>query len=227
MEPEFNHAEDMLRRVSPEGRAIAHRERMERQRRTTRQIGACLVLGFILWLATFILAQMGIAGPAVGWGALLLFAIGCAAIFVQMRSRKVTLAQLPAVPLPAVAPRVGEWLQEQRRMLPPPAQPLVDDLSRHLSALGPQLATVEPNGPASNAVRKLIAVDLPELVERYRNIPPSVAPAEATGQLVQGLQIIEGEIGRMSSDLASGSFDALATQNRYLQLKYDAGLSGS
>jgi hypothetical protein len=153
--------------------------------------------------------------------------IGCAAIFAGLRPKRVTISQLPAVPLPQVAPRVGDWLQQQRSSLPPPAQPLVDDLTRQLSVLGPQLAKIEHDGPASNAIRKLIAVELPELVERYRNIPPSLAPSEAAGQLLQGLQIIEGEIGRMCGDLARGSFDALATQNRYLQLKYDAGLSGS
>jgi hypothetical protein len=227
MEPAFNNAEDMLRRVSPEGRAIAHRQRVERQRRTTRQVGLCIVLAITLWLITIGLSLAGVTGPPVTWGAIVLFLIGCAAVLARFRPRRATIAKLPAAPLPQVAPRVGEWLEEQRRSLPPPAQPLVDNLTRQLSALGPQLAKVEPDGPASNAIRKLIAVELPELVERYRNIPPSVAPAEAAGQLVQGLQIVEGEIGRMSSDLASGSFDALATQNRYLQLKYEAGLSGS
>ena len=227
MEPAFNNAEDMLRRVSPEGRAIAHRKRVERQRRTTRQVGLCVVVAVALWLITLLLSRFGVSGPAVTSGAIVLFLIGCAAILVGLRPRQVVISQLPAVPLPQVATRVGEWLEEQRRSLPPPAQPLVDDLTRQLSGLAPQLANIEPNDPALSAVRKLIAIELPQLVDRYRNIPPSGAQAEAAGQLVQGLQIIEGEIGRMSSDLASGSFDALATQNRYLQLKYDAGLGGS
>jgi hypothetical protein len=227
MEPAFNNAEDMLRRVSPEGRAIAHRQRLARQRRTTRQVGLSVVLAVAVWLLSAGLRQIGVSSSAAAFASIVLFLIGCAAIFVRLGPKRVTIEQLPAVPLPAVAPRVGEWLEDQRQYVPPAAQPLLDNLTRHLSALGPQLAKVEPNGPASTAIRKLIAVELPELIQRYRNIPPSVAPAEASGELVQGLRIIENEIGRMSSDLASGSFDALATQNRYLQLKYDAGLSGS
>ncbi len=227
MEPALNNAEDLLRRVSPEGRAIAYRQRLERQRRTTRLIGFCLALAIAVWIISAGLRQTGVSSSAAAFAAIVLFLVGSAGIFVWLRPRRVTVAQLPSVPLPAVTHRVGEWLEEQRQFLPPPAQPLLDAVARHLSALGPQLAKVEPDSPASTAIRKLIAVELPELVERYRNIPPSVAPTEATGQLVQGLEIIGGEIGRMSSDLASGSFDALATQNRYLQLKYDAGLSAS
>jgi len=227
MEPQFNQAEDMLCRVSPEGRALAHRERMERQRRTNRQVGLCLLLAVALWLAVLALGAAGIAaGTGVDAGALLLFLLGCAAIFVGFRRKPVRIAELQAVPLTAVPSKVGDWLEQQRNLLPAPAIPVIDSLTRQLSALGPQLAAIERD-PGAGAVRKLVATELPELVERYRNIPASVAPAEAGTQLVEGLKIIDGEIHRLSSDLASGSFDALATQNRYLQLKYDAGLSGS
>jgi len=227
MEPQFNQAEDMLRRVSPEGRALAHRERMERQRRTNRQVGLCLLLAVALWLAVLGLGAAGIAaGTGVDAGALLLFLLGCAAIFVGFRRKPVRIAELQAVPLTAVPSKVGDWLEQQRNLLPAPAIPVIDSLTRQLSALGPQLAAIERD-PGAGAVRKLVATELPELIERYRNIPASVAPAEAGTQLVEGLKIIDGEIHRLSSDLASGSFDALATQNRYLQLKYDAGLSGS
>jgi hypothetical protein len=226
MEPQFNQAEDMLRRVSPEGRALAHRERMERQRRTNRQAGLCLLLALVLWLAVLGLEAVGIAGTGVVAGAIALFLVGCAAILLGFRKRPVRIAELQAVPLTAVPSKVGEWLEQQRNLLPAPAVPVIDSLTRQLSVLGPQLAAIE-HDPGANSVRKLVATELPELIERYRNIPSSVAPAEAGTQLVEGLKIIDGEIHRLSSDLASGSFDALATQNRYLQLKYDAGLGGS
>jgi hypothetical protein len=227
MEPQFNNAEDMLRRVSPEGRALAHRERMERQRRTNRQVGLCVLLAFMLWLAVLALGAAGIAvGTGVVAGAILIFLLGCAAILLGFRKKPVRIAELQTVPLTAVPAKVGDWLEQQRNLLPAPAIPVIDSLTRQLSVLGPQLAAIE-HGPGANAVRKLVATELPELVERYRNIPASVAPAEAGAQLAEGLKIIDGEIHRLSGDLASGSFDALATQNRYLQLKYDAGLSDS
>lgn len=225
MEPAFNRAEDMLRRVTPEGRALAHRERVERQRRTTRQIGLCVLLAVILWITMLGFARAGLVlGSAIIAAAVFLFVAGCGAIFFLLRPRSVKSAELPGVPLPSVPSKVGEWLEQRRGLLPSPALPLVDSLVRQLSTLGPQLMKVEPESPASTAIRKLISMELPELVERYCNVPPSMAAGEPTSQLIQGLQIINGEIGRMSSDLASGSFDALATQNRYLQLKYEAGL---
>jgi hypothetical protein len=227
MEPAFNHAEDMLRRVSPEGRALAHRQRVERQRRSTRLVGLCVLVAAVLALALYLLGLAGIAiGGAIEAGAVAIFVVACAAILWTKRPKVVTAATLPVIPLTALPSRAGDWLEERRGLLPPPALPLVDALTQKLSGLGPQLEKVEADGPGAAAIRKLIAVELPDLVERYRNIPASVAPAEATAQLTQGLQIIDGEVGRLSSDLASGSFDALATQNRYLQLKYDAGLGG-
>lgn len=39
-------------------------------------------------------------------------------------------------------------------------------------------------------------------------------------QLIEGLSVIDAEIGRMSEQLASGDLDKLATQNRFLELKY-------
>src|SRR5438270_7492665 len=96
MEPALNNAEDMLRRVSPEGRAIAHRQRLERQRRTTRQVGLCVVLIIAVWLLSAGLLQMGVSSSAAAFAAILLFLIGAAVIFVRLRPRRVTIGQLPA-----------------------------------------------------------------------------------------------------------------------------------
>jgi hypothetical protein len=39
-------------------------------------------------------------------------------------------------------------------------------------------------------------------------------------QLVEGLDIVESEISRMTRQLAAGELDALATQGKFLELKY-------
>jgi hypothetical protein len=39
-------------------------------------------------------------------------------------------------------------------------------------------------------------------------------------QLVDGLSVVDGEIARMTAQLASGDLHKLATQGRYLELKY-------
>ena len=42
----------------------------------------------------------------------------------------------------------------------------------------------------------------------------------ADAQLVDGLALIDGEVARMTEQLARGAFDEVATQGRYLELKY-------
>jgi hypothetical protein len=228
MEPPLNQAEQMLRRVSPEGRALAYRERMERQRRTNRQIGLLFMLVAMIALVLFALAKAGIElGIFAGLIAAIIFLIGAAAIIVRGRRSPIVATKLGQAPLAGLPLMAGGWLEQERSALPAPAIPLVDSISRHLSSLGPQLESIEQNGPGANAIRKLIAVELPALVERYRDIPASVERPDANAQLVDGLKIIDGELARLSSDLANGSFDALATQNRYLQLKYEGGVGTS
>ena len=79
--------------------------------------------------------------------------------------------------------------------------------------------------PAAHEIRKLLADHLPELVTGYQSIPAPLRREERNGrvpekQLIEGLSVIDAEIGRMSEQLASGDLDKLATQNRFLELKY-------
>ncbi len=39
-------------------------------------------------------------------------------------------------------------------------------------------------------------------------------------QLVEGLRVVDEELGRMGADLAHGDLHRLATQQRYLEIKY-------
>jgi hypothetical protein len=92
--------------------------------------------------------------------------------------------------------------------------------------MGPQIARLSPNEPAAQAVKRLLAVELPGLIERHQSVPPSLrgrvrqAGQSADDHLVNGLAIIRQEVSRMSEQLARGDVDALATQDRFLELKY-------
>ncbi|MFP5455352.1 MAG: hypothetical protein ACLGHK_07630, partial [Alphaproteobacteria bacterium] len=73
--------------------------------------------------------------------------------------------------------------------------------------------------------RKLMAEELPELVEGYKQVPEGMRRAERNGsspdrQLVEGLKVVDDELRRMGEQLVSGDLDKLATQGRYLELKY-------
>lgn len=133
----------------------------------------------------------------------------------------------PAVPrrealvgadLPQLPAEASVWLAAQRRALPAPAVQLTDTLTRRLDELSPKVARLDPREPAADAVRKLIATEVPNLVEGWRDVSASLRGVpQANGrtpdaQLVDGLQLIDDEIARMTEQLARGALDEVATQ---------------
>ena len=74
--------------------------------------------------------------------------------------------------------------------------------------------------PAAREVRRLVGEELPELIRGYQRVPQQLRRQGPDAQLVEGLRVVEGEIARMTEQLASGDLDKLATQGKYLELKY-------
>lgn len=133
--------------------------------------------------------------------------------------------QLGQVPLKALPRTTEAWLDTQRRALPAPVLGLVDSIGVKLEILGTQLVALDEQAPAAFEVRKLIGEQLPELVKGYMRVPEPLRRVERGGltpdqQLAQGLQVIDDEIAEMSTQLAQGDLDLLATRGRYLQIKY-------
>ena len=133
--------------------------------------------------------------------------------------------ELPKVDLKQLAGRTEIWLEAQRPALPAPAKSLVDDIGVQLDLLAPQLQALDPSTPAAASIRKLVGEDLPELVGGYRRIPEPLRRETHAGrtpddQLIDGLRLIEREIGSAARSLATGKLDELATRQRYLELKY-------
>ena len=225
-------AVEMIRRVSPEGRERAKRERERRKRAAARIAGRVILAALVIVVATSIV-EFGVhpLGSAGVVAAMLAFAIACVAIVTTSRSRTVDATSLSVERLDRLPKQTQTWLEERRRALPPACTPLLDSISIRLGELAPQLSTVEVGGPAAAAVRRLLATDLPALVAGYQGVPPSlrsragVAGRCADTQLLDGLAIIDGEMRRMSEQLARGSLDELATQGRFLETKYE-GSSG-
>jgi hypothetical protein len=140
--------------------------------------------------------------------------------FPEMRAE-----ELPKVDLKQLAGRTEIWLEAQRPALPAPAKTLVDGIGVQLDLLAPQLQALDPASPAAANIRKLVGEDLPELVGGYRRIPEPLRREAHAGrtpddQLVDGLKLIEREIGGAARSLAAGKLDELATRGRYLELKY-------
>ena len=226
-------AEEMLRRVSPEGRAQARRERAARARRRNRLLAQ---LAFAALASLLVLASLSqVIAPAVSVviAAAVMLALSML-IVARTRPRSPGREALVGVDLAALPTEVSMWMAAQRRSLPAPAVQLTDTLGRRLDDLAPQLARLDPREPAADAVRKLISVELPGLVEGWRGVPLSLRGVPQTdgrtpnALLVEGLALIDAEVSRMTEQLARGALDEVATQGRYLELKYrgDGGLNG-
>lgn len=133
--------------------------------------------------------------------------------------------KLRDAPLKALPSQTGRWLDAQRPTLPAPAINLVDRIGVRLDALGPQLAALDDREPIAADVRKLVGEQLPEFVKGYARVPQSLRGVPRNGktpdaELIDGLKVIEQEIGEMSGRLAEGDLDSLATRGRFLEIKY-------
>jgi hypothetical protein len=197
------------------------------------------VVGFFrrLKYAFFAVLGVALAGGLIGsfvtplgiWGFFLMLVAMAIVFFGIMgwpQAAEPTPQQMAKSDLPLLPSQTERWLEAQRPALPAPAQRLADEIGIKLEALGPQLAQLDPKAPAAYEFRKLMAEELPDLVEGYKKVPEGMRRAERNGggspdkQLVEGLRVVDDELRRMGEQLVSGDLDKLATQGRYLELKY-------
>jgi hypothetical protein len=218
-------AEAVLRRHSDRGQSLSTRARQRRNAGLLRKVKYAFwaILAVILGsaVAGFVL-PLGTTGVMIALGVLIAALLLIALMPTESRVRTEKLAEIPLTALPL---QTEIWLENQRKALPAPAITLVDSIGVKLETLAPQLERLNPQDPAAQDVRRLLADHLPELVTGYQSIPQPLRREERNGrvpeqQLIDGLGVIDAEIARMSEQLASGDIDKLATQNRFLELKY-------
>jgi len=218
-------AEALLQRVSPEGRRLAQRQRQRRAR--------ALLKAFVRALGATI--AIILAATAIGWvipigqigflAALVMILAAWVVMFAISHEPEETVQTLAASDITMLPAKTEAWLQRQRAALPPPAQRLADGIGLKLEQLAPQVANLDPREPAAAEVRKLLSIELPELIDGYTRVPLNLRQDAGNGiapdkQLVEALSVVDSELARMSADLASGDLNKLATQGRYLELKY-------
>jgi hypothetical protein len=215
-----------LQRLSPEGRRIRQRARA-RRRKALARILRRMVLAAVAVLV--VMVGWGLAIGPIGIGGLMAAGLAVLLAWIAILSLSTRPAASPtkaaAIDLPLLPERTEEWLHKQRPALPAPAARLVDGIGLKLEALAPQLATLNPAEPAAAEIRKLLCEELPELIDGYARVPEALRRTARDGpspdrQLVDGLAVLDGEIARMTAQLASGDLHKLATQGRYLELKY-------
>jgi hypothetical protein len=217
--------EPTLRRHSDRGRSLSTRARQRRNAGLIRKVKYAFwaVLAILLGsaVAGFIL-PLGTTGVMIVLGVMIAALLLIALIPSESGVKTEALAQTDIAALPL---KTEIWLENQRKALPAPAVSLIDSIGVRLETLAPQLERLTEQEPAAQEIRKLLSDHLPELVTGYQSIPEPLRREERNGrvpekQLVEGLNVIDAEIARMTETLASGDLDKLATQNRFLELKY-------
>jgi hypothetical protein len=226
----MNRAEDALRRHGMEPR-MAQRARERARGSVFKKLGritmagAALAIGLIAW--GLIIGPVGTSGLMI---AVLAFIILATALMIIPARGFAPGDVIPTTELALLPLKTEEWLAGQRRALPAPAIKLVDGIGLKLEQLAPQLESLNEQEPAAAEIKRLIADELPELVNGYLRVPPAFRTKAINGispdqQLADGLAVVHSELTRMSEQLASGELTKLATQGRYLELKYQGDSS--
>lgn len=220
-------AGSLLGRLSPQAQRMAYRARKRRQEFFLQKLGrVALAAGaIILGAGAFglFVGPLGGTGVMLAGGALILSTAGFLIWPQYPQANEETLVQTDLKLLPA---QTEVWLAQQRRALPAPAANLLDGIGVRLETLSPQLQTLDPREPVAMEVRKILSEHLPELVNGYKRVPePLRREVQSSGmtpdqQLADGLKLIDEEIATMTRNIAAGDLDKLATQEKFLQLKY-------
>lgn len=223
----MDRAEEVLQRV----RAQTSPRAIKAHRRRVAGFFRRLKYAFFAILAVVLAAGLiGAFVTPLGIGGFFLTLVAMAVLFFGIlgwpQGPEPTPRQIARAELPLLPGQTERWLEAQRPALPAPAQSLADQIGIKLEAMAPQFARLDPQEPAAFELRKLVAEELPELVEGYKRVPEAMRREARNGgsspdkQLVEGLRVVDGELLRISEQLASGDLDKLATQGRYLELKY-------
>jgi hypothetical protein len=206
-------------------RQQARRARFARRAKRFTALGVggvfALILGSIVW--SIIVDPLGILGMLLVL--MLIPAVLAAAIYFsgERKIRPQTVAE--ARSLPAIAARADEFLHQQRRALPAPAQDLTDLIGQRLASMGPQLELLDPAAPEAHELRRLIGEELPDLVTKYRAVPPHLRREDRNGrvpeqELVDGLKLVDTKIDQAQRTIAAADMDRLSSHKRYLELRY-------
>jgi len=217
-------ANELIARTSERYRSTSARGRAHKRQDLMTRLKRMIVAAAVVIVGATV---VGFISPIGSTGLLIVMALLLAClIFAFVPSEQaVSTEKLGETDLKTLPLKTEIWLESQRKALPAPAVPILDAIGNRLETLAPQLAKLDPREPAALEVRRLLADHLPELVNGYQSIPLPLRGQPRNGrvpdaQLVEGLSVIEQEIGTMTEQLASGDLDKLAAHNRYLEIKY-------
>ncbi len=179
-----------------------------------------IVVGMFVPIGMFgFIAAVGIAGAI----AIMVMIVEGGRADAPIDARKAVPADLGNA---AMVERFDSFLLKSRRMLPAPAQGVVDQLAQDMGTLKQTLERVDPMEPAAQDARRLMSVHLPSLLERYQNVPsafrrePDAEGKTVDQRLTESLEAGRAALGDISERLAKQDLDAFQTQGRFIQSRY-------
>ncbi len=230
-DPIFEQALDVVRKLASD---VNERSRRH-QKRARRLLKKIVKTGIWMFATTVVIVTTMIAsgrlfGPRGVEGLLalplMLFGSWSAIVYFGWFFRRSSTRSLPKADIKLLPAKTEEWLEEQRHALPAATRTTVEQILQRLEMLTLQVQGLDAQSPSAFEVKRLIGEELPELVRGYQKVPRSLRSHEAHGgktpdrQLTEGLVTIDEQIEQLQARLASEDMKALATQQRYLEMKY-------
>lgn len=220
--------ERVNRSLDERGGAVADARRRERQR-VNRALGKRLAtVGIAVGVVSLLTIIVGLIMPIgmFGFLAAVGIAVGLAALLFFWPGDTAT----PTVPKDVgngeMVQRFDSFLFKTRRVLPAPAQQVVDGLSAELGTLKATLERVDPLDPDAQDARRLMSVHLPGLIERYVAVPaayrgePDAEGRTVDERLVEGLGAARSALSDVGERLAKRDMDAFQTHGRFIKTRY-------
>jgi hypothetical protein len=226
----FEQATALVRQLSEEAQQRSRRK----QKRVRRLLKRIVTLLGLLAISTFVIVVTMLStgllfGPRgmEGWLALplILLTVWSSILYFGLRSKPAPRV-LPSADIKQLPTRTEAWLEEQRWALPAPAQASLTNILQRLEALTPQVEKLDPQSPKAFELKRLIAEELPELVEGYQKVPRALRSRPSHGgpspdrNVIDGLATIDEQMAQLEAQISEQHLRALATQQRYLELKY-------
>lgn len=222
-------ADDVMARVDNRDGSARAAARRERQRlnaglaRTVKRIA--LIVGLVS-LATVII---GFINPIGMFGLIAAIVIGAVLVggtLVTARPPKKPALPAPDMPSAVLVDRLDSYLYKARPVLPVPAQAEVDLMLSALPTLKPTLERVGAMDPSAQDARRLMGTHLPNLIDRYLNVPaayrdrPGADEVSVDQRLVEALRAGRQALDEAGQQLARGDVAAFETQGRFIESRY-------
>jgi len=222
-------ADAVMARAQVTDSAVRAASRRERQRLNSGFKKSAMRVAAIVaavWAATVVI---GLINPIGIFGLIAAIAVGVLLVGWSLKGRSVSSQPaLPAPDLPnaAVVDRLDSYLYRVRPALPAPAQVEVDAMLSRLPDIKQTLERVDTLDPSAQDARRLMAAHLPNLIDKYLNVPKSYRKQPMDDEVSPDQRLIDAlHTGRAALDdigeqLARNDLAAFETQGRFISNRY-------